>query len=487
MRTRSLLTMAGMAAAGVGLLAAGIALADSRDFGLDTQKELAGRSEKLFGIERPMAASTIGQAVTLSQANADATKLATLAKGLQARVVTAGVAGANIDMMALWPNDAHPTHLIACNEQGTAQPGVQRISIASGAVETIVTGTTACDGIRRTPWGTILFSEEAGGGAQGGRAYELLNPLATTGVTLDRTTGLFSGGTGAANLATRTALGRDSFEGFAIYANGVTYFADENRPSTGKAGGPYFKFIPAAPRTAGAPPITSLANSPLSAGKIVGLRLGKRAGNTDYGQGTQTGLGSWIDVCAGPACTDIDLRARATALNLTGYYRPEDLDIDLAAEAAGEVRFCAANTGNEGDDRNWGEIICITDGTIAAALANSATPEVQYFVMGTEQFAMPDNVAYQPHTGNWVFQEDSDQAGGKNNDLWDCLPDGKDDDTLSDGCIRIASLDDLNAEWTGGIFDARGKRFFVSIQHNITGKGVVLEISGWKIGDGGDD
>jgi len=30
---------------------------------------------------------------------------------------------------------------------------------------------------------------------------------------------------------------------------------------------------------------------------------------------------------------------------------------------------------------------------------------------------------------------------------------------LSDGCIRIATLNDLEAEWTGGVFDASGKHF----------------------------
>ena len=57
---------------------------------------------------------------------------------------------------------------------------------------------------------------------------------------------------------------------------------------------------------------------------------------------------------------------------------------------------------------------------------------------------------------------------------------GPDQDLLSDGCIWIATLNDLTAEWTGGTFDGTGTRFFVSIQHNISGKGVVLDITGWK-------
>ena len=41
-------------------------------------------------------------------------------------------------------------------------------------------------------------------------------------------------------------------------------------------------------------------------------------------------------------------------------------------------------------------------------------------------------------------------------------------------------LNDLTAEWTGGRFDASGKHFYVSVQHNMTGKGVILDITGWK-------
>jgi secreted PhoX family phosphatase len=114
-------------------------------------------------------------------------------------------------------------------------------------------------------------------------------------------------------------------------------------------------------------------------------------------------------------------------------------------------------------------------------LANTATPEVQYLVIGTPELAMPDNIAFQSGRGNWIIHEDGDGPEvGRNNDLWACLEDGADMDSLSDGCIRVATLNDLNAEWTGGIFDASGTRFFVSVQHNVTGHGVILEITGWR-------
>ena len=127
------------------------------------------------------------------------------------------------------------------------------------------------------------------------------------------------------------------------------------------------------------------------------------------------------------------------------------------------------------------QLLCVTDGSLAEATANIATPEVQYLVIGSPDLAMPDNIAYQPGRGNWIIHEDGDGPDvGRNNDLWSCRDDGEDADTLSDGCVRIATLNDLNAEWTGGIFDATGTRFFVSVQYNVTGHGVILEITGWR-------
>ncbi|MET1003138.1 MAG: alkaline phosphatase PhoX [Acidimicrobiia bacterium] len=446
------------------------------DWGQKQQNDLNAKGMQQFGVNKTLAASST-DAVTAAVADADPTKLITLANGLTASVVTES-SGSNTDMMALWPNDTSPTHIVNCNEQGTSAPGVQRIDLEDGTVETIVTGTTACDPIRRTAWGTIVFGEEAG---NTGQLYELIDPLHTTGVTLNRLTGVFSGGTNPQNLVRRDAVGRLSFEGLGILASGVLYYGDELRPNNGNPGGSYYKFIPTAPYAGGAP-IAALSESPFASGSIKVLKLGKRAGNTDFGHGNSAGLGTWVPVCAdGTAtpCANVDLGAFSLSNKITGFYRPEDLEIDPAALTAGNVRMCANNTGNEGDDRYFGETVCITDGTSATALANTATPELQNFVLGNPQFAMMDNLAFQPGRNNLVINEDGDQLTG-NNDVWDCLPDGTDDDLLSDGCVRIASLNDPTAETTGGIFDGDGDTYYVSIQHNITGHGVVLAITGWK-------
>jgi hypothetical protein len=474
MRRRKAVPVA-VALAAVGFVAVGTAVAAGPfNFGVFRDDQLAHHSTGLFGVQKPIATSSSAQ-ITQAEALADPTKLATLANGLHARVVTTD-GPAVYDQISLWPNDAHPTHLIVCNEGDTTDPGLVRIDLSTGAATTIVTGTTDCDPTRRTPWGTILFGEEAG---QSGRLYELIDPLHTTGVTLDRTTGTFSGGVGASNLVTRTALGTAAFEGIGILSDGTTYLDPDDSGFGPKNGGPgdaYFKFVPDHPFT-GTAPITDLSQSPYVSGKVFGLRVGL---GTNYGQGREFGFAQWIQL---PQVANPNLEALGLAAGLSGYYRPEDAELDPIALAQGNVRVCSNDTGDE-ENHLFGQTICITDGTVEQAQANTAIPEVQPFVFGgtSAGINMPDNIAFQPGTGNAVLHEDAETTfeSPHNNDLWDCLPDGPDQDLLSDGCVRIATLNDLTAEWTGGIFDATGKHFYVSIQHNISGKPTILDITGWN-------
>jgi hypothetical protein len=468
-----------MVTLGIAGAAAGTAFAahNGLNFGLYRDGLLDAHSVQVFGVVKPVEASS-RESIDATEANTHPTHLVAVAKGLQARVVSANPnLGANIDMMLLWPNDVDPSHIIACNEGGVGDPGVQRIRVSDGAVETILTGTNSCDPVRRTAWGTVIVGEEAGAT---GQVIEVFNPLQTTNVSFNRATGVASGGVGAGNVVTRWALGRLSFEGLALYPNGVMYYGDEKRPGTnGAPGGAYFKFIPTTPWN-GTTPVTSPSQSPIASGQVFGLRLGKRSGNTDNGQGTLAVLGTWVPVTPNNG-NNVNLGHFAATNFLTHYYRPEDLDIDQAELRAGNVRFCGNNTGNEGDDRYFGETICITDGTLAAATLNTTTPELQFLVIGNPEFAMMDNIAYQPGRGNWIIHEDGDGPSvGRNNDLWACLDDGDDDDLLSDGCIRVGTLNDLTAEWTGGLFDASGTHFVVSVQHNISGHGVILDITGWR-------
>jgi len=250
MRKRLFFSAAGLLALATSAVASG-----GFDFGTWRDRQLRAASQHLFGVNRPLSESST-ESVDQGTAEADPTSLATVARGLHVQVVTSEPnAGATIDMIAFWPNDHHPSHLVVCNEEGASQPGVQRVRLSDGNVETILTGTIACDPVRRTPWGTILVAEENG---SSGQAIEIIRPLETTNVLFDRVAGTSSGGTGAANVASRRALGRLSFEGMALYPNGVLYYGDENRPGTGTPGGAYFKFIPTTPWPGGV--ITDLAD-----------------------------------------------------------------------------------------------------------------------------------------------------------------------------------------------------------------------------------
>src|SRR3954471_1020951 len=129
------------------------------DPGAEYERKLQDQTEKLFGFEKP-----VGSAAATASNTAPGPQAVTIAKGLTARLVSDRV-GENADMIALWPNDNHPTYAIICNEiDGTvagAPATVQRVRLSDGQVSDMVFGLTSCDPSHRTPWGTIIVGEEA--------------------------------------------------------------------------------------------------------------------------------------------------------------------------------------------------------------------------------------------------------------------------------------------------------------------------------------
>ena len=74
-------------------------------FGEFRDQLLKAHSMQLFGVGGPLAQSST-ESIDAGTANANPRALATFARTLRARVVSAKAnLGANIDMMALWPND----------------------------------------------------------------------------------------------------------------------------------------------------------------------------------------------------------------------------------------------------------------------------------------------------------------------------------------------------------------------------------------------
>jgi secreted PhoX family phosphatase len=443
------------------LLASVCLPAMAEDFGAGVDAMLAEKSAALFGIAKPLAESAPASAQEgYRLPEQTAADQVALADGLTAAFVTREAAN-KLDMMAFYPAEA-PTHLIGCIEgdaeeiaAGKLNPGVQRISLADGKVETIVRGTSSCDGIRTTAWGTVLFTEEDDAGG----AYELFDPLNTSNVTiLDRATGETSDNS---KVVRRMALPTMAWEGIEVMANGVVYAGDELRPGDadmiGHDGGAMFKFVPETPAAAGM--ITDPAASPFAAGKVYAMQVSCYGDKVQFGQGCETGDAGWVEVKASKA------RAEANFKGATGYYRPEDLHADPAYTGEG-IRFCWTNTGNEGA-HNYAETMCAVDlAPLEVKMGEKDGKKffhttVNRFIEGDRDFNSMDNLAFQPGTGNLYVIEDH-----PNGDVWACLPDGADRNVKSDGCIKMLSVKDTSAEPTGFTFAPDGMSAYVSIQHS---------------------
>ena len=279
----------------------------------------------------------------------------------------------------------------------------------------------------------------------------------------------------------RGAVGKLAWEGLDLNQQGVVYYGDEERPGTGGAdadGGSLFKFVPAT--LWDGKPVTKLSDSPLVAGNIYAYQASCQARTSSsfpqFGQGCEIGEGAWVRV--DPA----NLRTSAFANSATGFYRPEDGHFDPMYTGAG-VKFCWTNTGNSGA-QNYGEVVCLIDtnpaGTGEITVSNPAvnangltyladSAESKGFavavanraVEGDADLNQPDNLAFQPVTGNMYVIEDNPFG-----DVWACLPDGADRDIKTDGCVKILSVRDRSAEPTGFAFTADGKTAYVHVQHS---------------------
>ncbi|MFY9973976.1 MAG: hypothetical protein WAK53_06965 [Chromatiaceae bacterium] len=465
------------------------------DPGAAYEEMLKEESEKLFGFGDPLEKSAT-DADVIDRNVADAEDRQFLAEGLKAQFVTRAVGG-NGDMITFWPNDLHYTHLIVCNELGRSgvvttdfgtyegqNPAVQRVNVRTGKVETILYGMARCDGIRTTQWGTILATEESG--ADGG-AYEILHPLRTTGHWIaDR------GGQGgeadirdgigsekkSKTIVKRAALAAQSWEGLEVLDNGVVIGGDELRPSLDADGGAVFRFVPETFYACeGAPvrpgqlcenTIKKLEDSPFVAGTNYALAT-VCSGTDDFGQGCEAGRGLWVEVNAATARADANERGAA------GYCRPEDLHVDRSygIYAGGEgIRWCWNNTCGGG----YGETLCVLEDAVGASgavfdanfgynlLANEdgslAEAQITRFVEGDEELSSHDNLDIQPVTSNVYVIEDNEFG-----DIWACLPDGADRNYDSDGCVRMLSIRDPDAEPSGFIFDGTGRTAYYHVQH----------------------
>lgn len=307
--------------------------------------------------------------------------------------------------------------------------GETRILAQQGGLDD---GYTALDGIRWTPWGTVLFAEET----TGGRLFELV---------------LNNDMMSAAEIIDRPAVGRLAHEGIDLDTEGNVYVVDEFRGRSSSSGtltscdeispcgGGVYKFIPD-------------TYGDLSTGELYVLKVDGPDG---------TGKASW----EGP----IDpLNARKSGSEFGGesYQRPEDLEI------IGDTLYVAITEGPRDSANNFkeyyeGRVIALNMKTMQ--VTNFVKPDVNAPVEigqpGDEGhqtgFDSVDNLAEAPN-GDLVMIEDN-----KPSDIWFASTMKVNEYGASEKVKLFASLSDKDAEGTGIYFSPTDPNtLFVNIQHS---------------------
>lgn len=272
----------------------------------------------------------------------------------------------------------------------------------------------ALDGIKLTPWGTLLFAEET----TGGRLFEIvLNKDLMSGTVYDR-----------------PAVGRMAHEGIDVDSEGNVYMVDEFRGQRSGFGGGIYKFVPD-------------TYGDLSSGNLYVLATSEEDG---------TGQGVWV----GPIDAS-DARNSGTDFGGHGYNRPEDLEI------IGNTLYAAITEGIyvNGSQTFDGRVIAINLDTMMVTEfvkpgvnvpVEIGRPDDATFQTG---FDNPDNLAESPE-GHLVIVEDNVPS-----DIW--FAEDTNGDGVADSVKLFASLSDYGAEGTGIYFSIHDpKTLFVNIQHS---------------------
>jgi hypothetical protein len=316
-------------------------------------------------------------------------------------------------------------YLYRTHEVRLSQPGEDPTYPDGGAVTVVDLRTceaaviaqdptwTALDGIRWTPWGTLLFAEET----DGGRLFELVpdrgNPMAGT-------------------VYERPALGALAHEGIEIGPDGAVYVIDENRGQSDGVGGGIYKFVPD-------------RRSDLSSGDL--YVLGVDGGVEGVGQG------QWL----GPI-DPADAAAAGTAAGGTGYQRPEDLEI------IGSVLYAAVTEGTRagGSESYDGRVLAIDLESVVVTNFVKPGVNVPVEVNGSQSgLDNPDNLAEGPDGRLWIVEDNVPS------DIW--VAQGRGGEATS--VDLFASLTDPGAEGTGIYFGHDPHTLFVNVQHSAAPSG----------------
>ncbi|MGZ5373930.1 MAG: alkaline phosphatase PhoX [Aeromicrobium sp.] len=267
------------------------------------------------------------------------------------------------------------------------------------------------DGIRWTPWGTLLVTEEAAGG----NVHELfLDPKDLTKVV---------------RIEERKKLGAQRHEGIDVAKDGSVFVIDELN------GGSVYKFVPT-------------HRGDLSDGQLYALKLtGLSDADQNWDESTfsdKVGAFDWVALDMDQVTLDAD--QASDAVDATEFGRPEDVEI------IGQTLYVA----NTSEDRVVS--INLSKKVLASFVQAGVNVPVEDQASGITGLNNPDNLAEGPDGALWIAED---------NKFSDIYRAGKDRnrDGSSDSVELFASLKDQGAETTGIYFGKDPKDLFVTVQH----------------------
>jgi secreted PhoX family phosphatase len=265
------------------------------------------------------------------------------------------------------------------------------------------------DGLRWTPWGTLLFAEET----DGGHLYEaFLDPSDPTKVI---------------RVEERSDLGVLRHEGIEALPDGTAFVIDELN------GGSIFKFVPAKRG--------DLSDGQLYALKITGLSDADQKWN-EATYNSKVGAFEWVALDMNQVVVDADVAANA--VNATEFGRPEDVEV------IGKTLYVANTT----EDRVVA--IDLNKDVLTSFVAAGVNVPVENRAAGITGFNSPDNLAQGPDGRLWIVED---------NFASDIFVAGKDKGGTAETVELFASLKDPGAETSGIYFGKDPKTLFFNVQH----------------------
>ncbi|MFI8089056.1 alkaline phosphatase PhoX [Streptomyces sp. NPDC086080] len=267
------------------------------------------------------------------------------------------------------------------------------------------------DGIRWTPWGTLLFAEET----TGGRLFEaFLDPEDRTKIT---------------RVEERREVGILRHEGIEARADGTVFVIDELN------GGSIYKFVPT-------------TRGDLSDGRLYALKLnGLSAAEQKWDSATfsaKTGAFTWVPLDMDQVVIDAD--AAANAVNATEFGRPEDVEV------IGNTLYVA----NTSEDRVVA--IDLRKDVLSTFVQAGVNVAVEDRSAGVTGFNNPDNLAQGPDGRLWIVEDNYAS------DIW--VAGAKHRKGAAAAKVELfASLKDPGAEISGIYFGKDPKTLFFNVQH----------------------